>query len=645
MFFFHVFASRLEAGDLDLLVVIGVLQGSLNHGCSSYCCSFSLSLKVFIYHRLSNFIFSVKVKQMRKLRASPTTLGVLFDHANEIVEYLAKQLVFDEQLNDEEYVTQKLREFVWMKFHIGDEEIGSSHYTNFIRLYKDAIIKQIHKNQEEALFKPIDHDKLMADEAIDIYDDDISWDQFRQNKYELLLNRFRRDMMSKPSKLQNHTSITQARNLKSFKDLSMSPLFDENDFVNVYNEYEQEWNRLHADTPKPPKVDTFMDKLNKHVVEHADELLTLDQFTRLTSSWNRGRKSIDQWYETYKQKFFQQPGTTIQYEETPLTNFIGYRSKDKIKALQLMKPERKSVDTSIKASFPLKFNIKHYQLHKVALKNTWIIDLMFCDKLTYLVAINVNTRYLYVELVNDTINENEFTKTNTKRTTSFIRALKRMIDRGMNVEHLTGDGESAFNSKLANESFYQGSTNRGQGPSRNIDFKPVPRQFMGAYPKFMKKEQKSVKTDPLHGSLGLIDRVIRTIRDMAYNMKIGVITPKVMNEIVDQYNHAPHKGLSKYAGFSVTPQMVNDDEELEELIVRRITKANYHIMNQSSFKLNEGTNVKVYNETDKMMKRRSIIQPGKFTVIGFKNGLYQVKGTINGKNTTQLLPRYRLDYV
>ena len=569
---------------------------------------------------------------------------LLFDNANEIVEYLAKRLVSEDDFKDEEYVNQRLREFVRMKFHIPDEEIGSSHYTNFIRLYKDAIIKRMRKDLEESLFKPIDHDKLMAEQTVDIYDD-IDWEQLKQDSYEELLYRFRHDMMSKPRN-KNKLSITQVRNLKSFKDLSKSQLFDENDFVNIYNEYEREWNRLHSDDPKPPKVDTFMDKLNKYVVEHADELLTLEQFTRLTASWNRGRKSIDQWYETYKQKFFKQPGTTIQYEETPLTNFIGYRSKDKINALQLMKPERKSVDTSIKASFPLKYNIKHYQLHKVALKNTWIIDLMFCDKLTYLVAINVNTRYLYVELVNDTINENErpdglrtmseFTKTNTKRTTSFIRALQRMIDKGMNVEHLTGDGESAFNSKLANESFYH---------PRNIDFKPVPRQFMGAYPKFMKKEQKSVKTDPLHGSLGLIDRVIRTIRDMAYNMKIGVITPNIMNEIVNQYNNAPHKGLSKWAGFKVTPQMVNDDDELEELIVRKITRANYHIMNQSSFKLNEGTNVKVYNETDKMMKRRSIIQPGKFTVIGFKNGLYQVKGTINGKNTTQLLPRYRLDYV
>ena len=32
------------------------------------------------------------------------------------------------------------------------------------------------------------------------------------------------------------------------------------------------------------------------------------------------------------------------------------------------------------------------------------------------------------------------------------------------------------------------------------------------------------------------------------------------------------------------------------------------------------------------MKHRSIILPGKFKVIGFKNGLYQVEGKVNGEN-------------
>lgn len=130
---------------------------------------------------------------------------------------------------------------------------------------------------------------------------------------------------------------------------------------------------------------------------------------------------------------------------------------------------------------------------------------------------------------------------------------------------------------------------------------------------------------------------------MAYNMKIGVITPEVMNEIVNQYNNAPHKGLSKWAGFKVTPKMVNDDLELENHIVRRILHANWEIKNNASYNIRDGVNVKVYNEKDSMMKRRTIIQPGEFKVIGKENGLFKVDGRVNGKNRIQLLPRYLLD--
>ena len=178
-----------------------------------------------------------------------------------------------------------------------------------------------------------------------------------------------------------------------------------------------------------------------------------------------------------------------------------------------------------------------------------------------------------------------------------------------------------------------------------IDFKTVPRLVMGVYPDFMIKVQKSVTTDPLHGSLGIVDRVIRTIRDIAYNMQIGIITPQIMDNIVKQYNNAPHKGLSKWAGFSVSPKMVNDDPDLETYIVRRICQENYNVMNRPGFKIKAGTNVKVYNEKDSMSKRRSIIQPGSFKVKGFKNGLYEVEGNVNGKNKIQRIPRYKLEFI
>lgn len=52
-------------------------------------------------------------------------------------------------------------------------------------------------------------------------------------------------------------------------------------------------------------------------------------------------------------------------------------------------------------SFPLKFNKKKYSLHHVGFPGTWQIDIMFGQnngkQIAFLVAIEVNTRYLFME--------------------------------------------------------------------------------------------------------------------------------------------------------------------------------------------------------------------------------------------------------
>jgi hypothetical protein len=61
-------------------------------------------------------------------------------------------------------------------------------------------------------------------------------------------------------------------------------------------------------------------------------------------------------------------------------------------------------------------------------------------------------------------------------------------------------------------------------------------------------------TSPNHTSLSIIDRVIRTIRDLAYNMKVGQITPPIMDKIITLYTNAPHIGLTNIVKFDVTPK-------------------------------------------------------------------------------------------
>ena len=534
--------------------------------------------------------------------------NVLYDNSDEIISYVTSKIKkFEPQQFEQQvkyYINEYCNKYLHVTFH---PSIINDFFDVFYDNFRDIVKENEHQRELE-----------------------MKW--HRMADYEIAKKRARDDLISKIYKNKNKTSLNETRKLALFQ-----PLLDE-DIVKIYYEYEREWYKVHPPngTKQPkPKKETFSDKLDRYIVEHmevSNNLMSFDEFKRVTLAWNRGQKSLEQYYEEYKKKYYEQPGTTVTYKFND-TGLIGYKGKDKIKTLMPMFPNKQVNENKIKSSFNLKSNIKDYQLHKCTVRNTWIIDFMFCDKLAYLVAINANTKYLFVELVNKKVSDEEYAKGDLKSAVSYLNALNRMIDKGMTVKHLTGDGEKAF---VAHEVmyFYQ---------QKGIDFKPVPRQVMGVYPDFMRKEQNTVKSDPLHGSLGIVDRIIRTIRDMAYVMKVGVITPNVMNDIVKQYNHAPHKGLSKWAGFSVTPKMVNDDPELEEYIVRKICQENYNIMNRAGFKLNGGTHVKVYNEKDSMNKRRSIIQPGDFVINGFRNGLYEVEGKVNGKNTIQMIPRYKLD--
>lgn len=71
-------------------------------------------------------------------------------------------------------------------------------------------------------------------------------------------------------------------------------------------------------------------------------------------------------------------------------------------------------------------------------------------------------------------------------------------------------------------------------------------------------------------------------------------------------------------------------------------------MNSDGFKLEKGSLVKLYNEKDSLMKRRSTVQPGRHIINGFKNGLYEVKDEVidpstgAAKNKTHFIPRYKI---
>ena len=314
----------------------------------------------------------------------------------------------------------------------------------------------------------------------------------------------------------------------------------------------------------------------------------------------------------------------------------GYKSKDKIVAL-IKKGYGDKTYINLPNypinKFPLKENKKKYTLHFVAPRYSYMIDLMFENrKYCYLIAININTRKLWVENTNIKTSDDDFERAAIKCTENIIDAFYRMMERGMKVKYVKGDNDKSFNSVMAKRFFKENEI-----------------QFFGAslqktkYPNFMKKLNmvKAIKPEPLHSSLSLVDRVIRTIRDLAYNMQIGEITPKIMKRIEWIYNNAPHKTLSKYAGIQVTPDEVDNDEELESFINRRIRQDNYNIVNSYGFNIPEGSKVSVYNERNDKAKRRSEIQPGNYTILKRNGNLYEIMdedGNVETKSRTKINP-------
>jgi hypothetical protein len=119
------------------------------------------------------------------------------------------------------------------------------------------------------------------------------------------------------------------------------------------------------------------------------------------------------------------------------------------------------------------------------------------------------------------------------------------------------------------------------------------------------------------------------MRDMSYQMGYENIIPDVMKRIVQFYNTAPHKRLSKIMGFEVSPNMAEQDSDLEREIIRRIQIKNEEIRNQHGFVLRIGTKVYVHNPRDTLGKRRSSVKPYVGVVVGFNGVLYDIR-TPNG---------------
>ena len=167
--------------------------------------------------------------------------------------------------------------------------------------------------------------------------------------------------------------------------------------------------------------------------------------------------------------------------------------------------------------------------------------------------------------------------------------------------------------------------------------------------------QKNIKFKPLipgsHTSTGLMDRLCKTIRDIAFNMGADTIDNELMNKIIKIYNSAPHKTLTKILfnsapnlknkfKYGISPNDVENNEALETLFVETCLKYNALIKSQDDYFLKPGDKVRIYNKnlSDKLFEgtanktnKRSVLSKDIYVVNGYYGNLIQLQGPNNEK--------------
>ena len=319
-------------------------------------------------------------------------------------------------------------------------------------------------------------------------------------------------------------------------------------------------------------------------------------------------------------------------------NGYPYRSYNKLKSLY---------DDFDKLKY--KQNIKHYNDFDVKesknkyslktysnVKNSFIGDIFFESNISaFLLLININTRFAYAYQLGDveikeTINVDNNTKeyemkyqTNGKKT---IEELKKAFNKHLKISKvniLRFDGERAISSKDFKDYLKQ----------RNIKF-------------------YEAKTEA-HSSLSLIDRLCRTIRDIAFNLNFeGIYSQEIMDKILNYYNTSRHETLTQTL-FKAYPDlkliynyispyiMEHNNNNLETLFVKECIKYNYYIKQKPDFKLNNNEVVKVVNNNEKLKKKRTILNKDDFKIIKQRGNIFELQN-VNNENIKTYKPRYQI---
>ena len=146
-----------------------------------------------------------------------------------------------------------------------------------------------------------------------------------------------------------------------------------------------------------------------------------------------------------------------------------------------------------------------------------------------------------------------------------------------------------------------------------------------------------------HSTLGIIDRFIRTLRDMnTAQMKndeqntdeeFSFISPVKMNILLESYNNTVHSSTK------MTPKEMMDDPEMEDKYIRKCLERQNQQYGIKDFKLNIGDFVRYITDRDRFGKRRFNVSRESYKIDDSLGNIYTI---IARDGTTRNLPRWRL---
>ena len=233
------------------------------------------------------------------------------------------------------------------------------------------------------------------------------------------------------------------------------------------------------------------------------------------------------------------------------------------------------------------------QLRQIHPLYTWIIDIVFFGEDSYLLCVEANSRYAVIYQI--------------RRLSSVVARRLEELVKNNTVLKLIGDGDRAFMGDV----------------KRFCDDNDIIYDFRKA-------------EETAHTHTAILDRVVRTFRDMLYNLKVKDPNPVDMNNIARIYNNTRHETLSTVLGQPATPEGLHRNEAIQQLLIRRFRGINWSKAHVKSYVIPAGRKVFVRARYGEHEKRRNTVENEEYHVVSHNGAQYTVK---NKQGETKVVPR------